>query len=276
MNITNEDFLFIQKFIKNESGIILDVGKKYIIESKLVPVIEEAKLNSFSELVAKIRTSEFSNIARNVIDALTTNETSFFRDDTPFETLKKYVIPDIMKLREKEKSLKIWSAACATGQEAYSISMLINEEFPLLKSWDLKIFASDISNRMIAKGKNGVFSQVEVNRGLPARMLARYFKPDGSKWHICEDIKRPIEFMVLNLVEAWPPALPKMDIIFLRNVLIYFDIKNRKNIMARIKKILKPDGYMILGVGETAMNVDDAFEGSNIESALWYRLKNKT
>jgi len=176
MNINPEDFNFLQKFIKDESGIVLEQDKKYLMESRLISIIEESKLESFHELVSRVRASKYSEIAIRVIDAMTTNETSFFRDLNPFNSMKTHIIPETMKKREKEKVLNIWSAACSTGQEAYSLAMLIHENFPSLVKWTLKIYASDISKRMIARGKEGRYSQVEINRGLPAQMLVKYFR----------------------------------------------------------------------------------------------------
>lgn len=274
MNIAPEDFNFLQKFIKDESGIVLEQDKKYLMESRLVSIVEESKLESFHELVARIRVSKYSEIAIKVIDAMTTNETSFFRDINPFNSMKNNVIPDVMKKREKEKTLNIWSAACSTGQEAYSLAMIIHENFPSLLNWNLKIYASDISKRMIARGKEGCYSQLEINRGLPAKMLVKYFRQNGHHWCIREDLKKMVEFLIVNLVEAWP-MLPQMDVIFLRHVLIYFDIESRKNILNKIKKILSPGGYLILGVGETTLNIDEEFEGAQIENTIWYRLKKK-
>lgn len=274
MNINTEDFNFLQKFIKDESGIVLEQDKKYLVESRLISIIEESKIESFHALVSRIRTCKYSDIAIKVIDAMTTNETSFFRDLNPFNSMKNQIIPETLKKREKEKIFNIWSAACSTGQEAYSLAMLIHENFPSLLNWNLKIYASDISKRMIARGREGCYSQLEINRGLPAKMLVKYFRQSGHHFCIREDIKKMVEFMIVNLVEAWP-ALPQMDVIFLRHVLIYFDIESRRNILNKVKKILVPGGYLILGVGETTINIDDEFECSQIENATWYKLKKK-
>ena len=274
MNISPEDFIFLQKFIKDESGIIIEQDKKYLLESRLVSIVEESKLDSFRELVSRVRASKYSEIAIKIIDAMTTNETSFFRDLNPFNSMKSHVIPEIVKKHEKEKTINIWSAACSTGQEAYSLAMLIHENFPFLLNWNLKIYASDISKRMIARGKEGCYSQLEINRGLPARMLVKYFRQNGHHWCIRDDVKKMVEFLIVNLVEAWP-SMPQMDVIFLRHVLIYFNIESRKNILNKIKKVLNPGGYLILGVGETTLNIDDEFENVQIENTIWYRLKKK-
>ena len=203
-----------------------------------------------------------------------TTETSFFRDIPFFEALRKSVLPNLLEKRSTEKKLNLWCAACSSGQEPYSIAILLREHFPTLASWTLTFIASDLSTEMLARAQEGRYSQFEVSRGLPTALLIKYYQQQGPTWQIKEEIRRMVEFRQINLIAAWS-SLPDMDIIFMRNVLIYFDTKTRKAILGKVRRSLKPDGYLFLGSAETTTNLDDTFENIQIDKTMVYRLRNE-
>ncbi|GET40439.1 MCP methyltransferase, CheR-type [Microseira wollei NIES-4236] len=204
-----------------------------------------------------------------------TNETFLFRDEHPFQALKIHILPELLKQRQIEGNLNIWCAACSRGQEPYSIAMLMREHFSNLSSWNVQIIASDISTAMLEKARAGRYGQHEINRGLPATLLQKYFQPFGNEWQLKEEIRRIVEFRQINLTSTFPPLSP-MDIIFMRNVLIYFDIETKRCILSRVRRVLKPDGYLFLGGGETTINLDDAFEPVQFGKAVCYKLRQLT
>lgn len=259
MAISASDFEYISKMVRDRSAIVLESGKEYLVESRLFPVIKQEGLHSFEALVKKISLNKDQRLQDMVVEAMTTNETSFFRDHHPFETLKNSVIPELIKKRQSTREFNIWCGASSSGQEPYSIAMLLKENFPELNNWNLNYIATDISNEMLKRCREGNYSQLEINRGLPATMMVKYFDRDGAHWQIRKDLREMIDFKILNLSEAWP-YMPPMDIIMLRNVLIYFDVETKKNILAKIQKLLKPDGYLFLGAAETTINLNDSFE----------------
>ncbi len=227
MPINSQHFDFIRKMVRERSAIVLEQGKEYLVESRLWPVINREGLGSIEDLVNKLKSSSNNSLAEKIIDAMTTNETSFFRDIHPFEALKKFAVPDILKKRSTTKTLNIWCGASSSGQEPYSVAMLLKDFFPDLVQWQFKLISSDISQEMLKRCKDGFYSQLEVNRGLPASMLVKYFQRSGSQWQIKEEIRRMIEFREINLAENWP-IMPNKDIIKMRNVLIYIDLKTKK------------------------------------------------
>jgi chemotaxis protein methyltransferase CheR len=185
--------------------------------------------------------------------------------------LKKVVLPDLIKRRTASRQLNIWCAAASSGQEPYTIVLLLRESFPELSAWKVNFLATDISREMLNRCREGCYSQLEVNRGLPAALLVKYFRKIGTEWQIKEGLRRLIDFRQMNLAQAWP-VLPPMDIIFMRNVLIYFDIETKKNILTRVRKALKPDGYFFLGGAETTLNLDDSFKRVQIEKTAYYQI----
>jgi chemotaxis protein methyltransferase CheR len=257
-DLAQADFTFIRDVLRRETAIVLENGKEYLVCSRLIPLVRAAHLQSLEELIALLRNDTNHCMWRSVIDALTTNETSFFRDLEPYDILKKIVIPKLLDRRGTTHTLRIWSAACSSGQEPYSLAMLLHDSFPELQRWDVKIYATDISTEILERAKAGVFFQHEVNRGLPALYLVKYFEKHGSKWHIKDVLKERISFNLLNLNKGFTLPFP-MDIILLRNVLIYFDVETKKEIFARIKEYLAPDGYLFLGSAETTLGIDNAF-----------------
>jgi chemotaxis protein methyltransferase CheR len=189
---------------------------------------------------------------------MVTTETSFFRDVHPFETLRTTVLPDLLRRRRAERRLGVWCAACSTGQEPYSFALLVREHFSELAGWRVDILATDLSADVLARARAGRYGQIEVNRGLPAALLVKYFRQHGATWELNEDVRRMVEFRELNLTRPWP-ALPPADLIFLRNVMIYFDVETKRSILGRAARALRPNGYLLLGGAETTLNLCDSF-----------------
>ena len=274
MSLSTVDFDYVRALVQKRSAIVLDSDKLYLAETRLHSLARKEGYASLDALVAVVRGERDDGLSRKVVEAMTTNETSFFRDLQPFEALRTTILPEIIRQRQTERSLKIWCAACATGQEPYSIAMLLREHFPFLLGWDIKILASDIATEVLDRARAGRFSQLEVNRGLPARLLVKYFTKQGNVWQIDEGIRRLVDFRPINLVGDWP-ALPDFDVVFLRNVLIYFDLPTKKQIFGRIKRLLKPGSALLLGGAETTLNIDDGYERVQLEKATYYRTANR-
>lgn len=268
----NPDFDYIRELVRRGSAIVLEATKEYLVEARLGPLARKEGLGSLAELVARLRAEQNGPLQRKVIDAMTTNETLFFRDVHPFEALRKTVLPELIAARGPSRHLRIWSAACSTGQEPYTIAMTLRESFPELAAWKLDIFATDLSGEVLAKARAGTYGQIEVNRGLPAKLMIKYFTKQGVDWQVNEDLRKMVDFREMNLAETWPMMQP-YDVVFLRNVLIYFDVETKKSILGRVRRLLRPDGYLFLGAAETTMNLDDGFERVQIEKSGAYRVR---
>ena len=266
------DFDFVRSLVRRHSAIVLEATKEYLVEARLTPLARSEGLGSLADLVAKLRTGRDAALQRKVIDAMTTNETLFFRDVHPFEALRTSILPELLPQRAAVKQLRIWSAACSTGQEPYTIAMLLRESFPELASWRVEIVATDLSTDVLAKAREGVYGQIEVNRGLPAKLMVKYFKKQGVDWRIDDAIRAMVDFRELNLAERWP-AMGPFDVVFLRNVLIYFDSETKKAILGRVRTVLKSDGCLFLGAAETTMNLDDGYERLQLGKSGCYRVK---
>lgn len=272
MSLTTLDFDYVRGIVRQHSAIALDDSKAYLAETRLVALAHREGVTTVSELVARLRADRGEELRRKVVEAMTTNETSFFRDLLPFEMLHRVLIPELIQRRARQRSLNIWSAACSTGQEPYSLAMLLRDHFPELHSWQTRILASDLSTEVLARARMGRFTQLEINRGVPAHLLVRYFKRQGLDWYVIDEISRMIDFQVINLIGSWPSMVP-MDIILLRNVLIYFDAESKSQVLNRIARLLAPDGYLILGGSETTFFNNDSFERVELERSCIYRLK---
>lgn len=270
MSINADDFEFVRTMVRAQAGIILEPGKEYLVESRLLPLVKREGLASIEELVAKTRAPLGNGLNQKIVDSMTTNETTFFRDVEPFEALRKFVLPELIERNKQTRRLSIWYAASSTGQEPYSVSMLIQEHFPQLLSWDLQQLATDISPSVLARAREGKYGQVEINRGLPANYLVKYFSKQGNEWQLKEPIRKMVRFQELNLIRPWPP-MADADIVMIRNVMIYFDVEAKKQILGRIRRILRPTGYLFLGGAETTMNLDDSFVRQQYERAGCYR-----
>jgi chemotaxis protein methyltransferase CheR len=229
-------------------------------------------VGSLPDFVQKVRRAPYGELHKKVVEAMTTNETSFFRDLTPFQVLRDQLLPEIIARKGASKQLNIWCGASSSGQEVYSVLFTILEHFPELKNWMIQYFATDISEEMLAKCREGSYSQLEVNRGLPEPFLTKYFSKKGTGWQVQEDLRRRIVFKPMNLAGPWV-SFPTMDLVFLRNVMIYFDTDTKKHILVNIRKILDPNGYLFLGGSETTLNIDDRYEQVAIRGASCYRVK---
>lgn len=269
-----DDFHFVRRLIRDSCGITLEDGKEYLVEARLLPLAIQQGLTSIREIFAKIRDQPWNNDLRKaVIEAMTTNETFFFRDVHAFDVLKKRVIPRLIADRSSEKKLNIWCAGCSSGQEPYSIAMLLRESFPQLQSWSITLMASDISEQMIERTREGRYNQLEVNRGLPASLLVKYFLKKDREWQIKDEIRKMVRLFRFDLSNYWP-QLPIFDIIFARNVIIYFDIPIRQNILGKLQPILRKDGSLFLGPSESTMELGNVFEQIQADKTSYFKLKN--
>jgi chemotaxis protein methyltransferase CheR len=252
--MNNDDFLFLQKLLQEKSGLAIKEDKVYLLESRLMPLARENKFDSISAMVLAIRSGGNTKLSEQMIDAMTTNETLFFRDDKPFTYFRQKLLPDMIKARETRKSLRLWSAACSTGQEPYSVSIILKETLPDADKWLLDILATDISPSALELARRGRYTQFEIQRGMPIQMLMKYFEQDGTNWAIKEQLKKIIRFQSFNLLDSMNGIGP-FDIVFCRNVLIYFDEQTKKKVLENISKRLAPDGFLFLGGSETVLGL---------------------
>jgi chemotaxis protein methyltransferase CheR len=270
MSLPSTDFDYLRDLVLQHSAIAIDRTSEYLAESRLAPVAITEGQPSVSALLSHLRTKAFGPLHRRVLDAMTNNETWFFRDLHPFEMIKHVVLPDLIKKRSTSRTLNIWSAASSSGQEAYSLAMLINEHFPEVRNWNVRILGTDICSTILNRARAARYTQMEVNRGLPATMLARHFRREGMDWVLGESIRNRVDFQPLNLSKPWP-LLPSMDLIMLRNVLIYFEVPVKRDILAQVRRVLNPDGYLFLGCAENTINIDNNFERVAYEKTACYR-----
>jgi chemotaxis protein methyltransferase CheR len=269
--MTDWDFDVIRKLLLERSAIVLESGKQYLVETRLAPLVRQMKLQSIGELIAQLRTQPGNGLCRQVVEAMVTTETSFFRDHHPFEALRKVVLPDLICRRRDERRLHIWCAACSSGQEPYTLALLIREHFPELDGWKISLLASDLSREVLARAREGRFNQIEVNRGLPAALLVKYFEQHGTDWQLKPALRGMVDFREINLARPWP-ALPPMDLVLIRNVMIYFDVDTKKAILGRLARLLRPDGYLLLGGAETTFNLDDSYRRVESLKTGFYQL----
>jgi chemotaxis protein methyltransferase CheR len=256
--VTPLDYDFLRKLLRDRSGLDLATDKQYLIESRLIPLARKAGLPGLPELVQKIK-SGAEALTAEVVEAMTTNETFFFRDKVPFDHLRQTILPEILQARASRRSLRIWCAASSTGQEPYSIAMCLKEISSMIAGWRVEILATDLSHGVLEKSKAGIFSQFEVQRGLPIQMLVKHFTQTGELWQLNADIRGMVQHRQLNLLQDFT-HLGMFDVIFCRNVLIYFDQETKANIFGRLAKLVEPDGYLLLGAAETVVGLTDAFK----------------
>ena len=269
MALSKPSFTFICELAHREAAIVLEPGKEYLVESRLTTVARAEGFDCLNAFIDSLRHNRMNAVHRKVVEALTTNETFFFRDFHPFEALRKQILPKLLVDRAASKKLTIWSGASSTGQEAYSIAMLLREHFPQLASWKVSILGTDYCQKAVDQATSASYSQLEVNRGLPATYLIKYFTKTEDRWVVKEDIRRMVEFRNMNLAQAWP-MLPAFDIVFMRNVMIYFDIETKKTILKKIRNCLLPHGYLFLGTAETTMNLDSGYKSVNVGQTTAY------
>jgi chemotaxis protein methyltransferase CheR len=271
MALRPDHFAFVSQMLRNEAAIVLDPGKEYLVESRLLPIVREDKHADLEALINTAMQSPVGSALRyKIVDALTTNETLFYRDFHPFEALRTEILPHVIKENAATRKLSIWSAAASTGQEAYSIAMLLREHFPQLATWKVRLFGTDLSTTTLDAARAGRYTQMEVNRGLPATLLVKYFTKDEGGWRIKDDIRKMVEFQPMNLIQPWPD-LGTFDVVFIRNVLIYFDVATKQKILQRIRKVLHPQGHLFLGTAETTFNIDPSWSPQTIGRSTVFR-----
>ena len=257
MNVN--DFEFIAQLLYQRSGLVITQEKAYLLESRLNPVARKWDLDSFESLITALRANKEERLMVDVTEAMTTNESFFFRDNRPFDQFKDLVLPHMLEARGANKHLRIWSAACSSGQEPYTLAMILKEEAARLVGWKFDIIATDLSTEILNKAKEGLYSQFEVQRGLPITLLMKYFTQEGEKWRISDDIRRMVTFKPFNLLSS-PSALGTFDVVFCRNVLIYFDQQTKGEVLSRISQIMPADGFLYLGGAETVLGISNSFE----------------
>ncbi len=270
MSMGPKEFDFVRGLVRTESAIVLDDGKEYLVESRLLPLARAGGHSDVTSFVAEVAKRRDPRMLTAVVEALTTNETSWFRDNDPFIALRDTVLPTLASKRP-QKSIRIWSAACSSGQEPYSVAMTLLDS-PLLDDWDVTILATDLSEEMVQRGRVGEYSQLEVNRGLPASLLVRHFQRDGLNWRISPELRSKVEFRRLNLLRPYS-SLGTFDIVLMRNVLIYFDLETKRDILRRVRQVTAPDGYLFLGGAEMARGVDDGWEREPAGRSALYRIR---
>lgn len=256
--MTPAEYDFLRQFLKVRSGLVLSNEKQYLIESRLLPVARKAGVPSIAGLVAKLRDPREAPLADAVVEAMTTNESFFFRDKTPFEHLTQMMLPELMQKRAAQRKIRIWCAAASTGQEPYSIAMCLKEMGSKIAGWRFEIIGTDLSNDVLDRARSGVYTQFEVQRGLPIQMLLKYFTQNGDSWQISSEIRQMVQYRKMNLLDTFA-GLGQFDIVFCRNVLIYFDQPTKVDVLARVSKLLPDDGYLVLGAAETVVGLTDAF-----------------
>ena len=256
--MTPLDYEFLRKFLKERSGLDLSADKQYLVESRLIPLARRAGLPGIAEIVQKMKGGSEALIS-DVVEAMTTNETFFFRDKLPFDHLRETILPMMLQARASRRSLRIWCAASSTGQEPYSIAMCLKEISSALAGWRIEILATDLSQDVLEKSKAGIFSQFEVQRGLPIQMLVKYFTQVGELWQLNADIRAMVQHRQLNLLQDFS-HLGTFDVIFCRNVLIYFDQDTKAGIFDRLVRVIEPDGVLTLGAAESVVGISDAFK----------------
>jgi chemotaxis protein methyltransferase CheR len=257
MNVT--DFEIIAELLKERSGLALNKEKAYLLESRLNPVARKWNFSGFDELAQAIRTKGDEALLVDVTEAMTTNESFFFRDQKPFDQFNDMVLPHLLEARAAKRSFRVWSAACSSGQEPYTLAMLLQEHADKLAGWRVEIVATDLSNEILDKAKEGLYSQFEVQRGLPITHLVKYFVQVGDRWQIEDSLRKMIKFQQFNLLGDLS-ALGKFDVVFCRNVLIYFDTPTKTKVLNGIADLLPADGFLYLGGAETVLGTTDRFE----------------
>jgi chemotaxis protein methyltransferase CheR len=270
MTLSQAEFTFVSTMVRKEASIVLAPGKEYLVEARLIPVARAVGAANVNEFLADLQRRPNPANQRRIIDALTTNETSWFRDREPFAALTDVVLPELIKARATTRKVRLWSGASSSGQEAYSLAITLQETLPA--GWSYEIMGTDISTEMVKRAETAEYSQVEVNRGLPASQLVQYFERAGAHWRITSQLRKNVSFKLMNLT-APLPAMQPFDIIFLRNVLIYFDVATKRTVLQNMAKLLRPDGWLFLGAAETTIGIDDNYERVAAGRTSAYRVR---
>jgi len=269
MRATRKEIAIIRRILHLAAGVVLDEDKAYLVRSVLTPIAYEEGEGSLATVIERLQAEPGGPLERKIVEALLNNETWFFRDPHFFNALREDVLPALQA--SGKRPVRIWSAACSSGQEPYSIAMTVHHHFPRL--WEqTEILATDLSDRMLDRAQRGVYSQLEVNRGLPASLLVRYFAEAGADWRIDPALGQRITFRPLNLTHEWPD-LPGMDVVFLRNVLLYFDNERRREVLGRVRSLMRPDGFLILGAAEATFPTQENYAVQTCGKAAYYRVR---
>jgi chemotaxis protein methyltransferase CheR len=257
--VTPADYDYLRKLLKERSGLVLSADKQYLVESRLLPVAHRAGMANLAELVQKLRGMKNEPLVIAVAEAMTTNESFFFRDKLPFEHFRETIMPALLAARSAQRRIRIWCAAASTGQEPYSLAMSLKEMGEKIAGRQVEIVATEFSTQVLEKAKSGIFSQFEVQRGLPIQLLIKYFEKIGDAWHINPDVRAMVQFRPFNLLHDFN-HLGSFDLVFCRNVLIYFDQETKARVLDRIARIMEHDGYLVLGAAETVVGLTDSFK----------------
>jgi chemotaxis protein methyltransferase CheR len=263
-----EDFDMFATLVKQRSGLVLTKDKAYLLESRLMPVARKWNMKGLDDLAITVRTRRDEALLRDITEAMTTNESSFFRDQKPFDQFQNLVLPTMLETRAARKHIRIWSAACSSGQEAYSLAMLLTENAARLAGWRIEIIGTDISAEMVERARAGIYSQFEVQRGLPIQLLVKHFKQDGDKWQISPEMRRMASFREFNLLGDLS-SLGQFDVVFCRNVLIYFDQPTKTKVLEGLARQMAPDGVLYLGGAETVLGLTDRFKTVDGQRGLY-------
>lgn len=270
MSIAAHEFAYIRDLVHNRSAILIEPGKEYLVVSRLLPIARSCGEETVSGLISRIQRRPDHTLRERIVEAMTTNETSWFRDGHPWKVLAGDVLPELIAKRSASRHLHIWCAACSSGQEPYSVAMVLSELLETHPDWSARILATDLSEEMLERARSGCYTQLEVNRGLPAAMLVKHFHQSGTLWQAKPELRAMVETRPINLAAPLPP-MPSADIVFLRNVLIYFDLPTKRAVLERVRAVLRPDGYLFLGSAETTLSVHDGFERVSFGRVTCYR-----
>jgi chemotaxis protein methyltransferase CheR len=266
--VSELNYRFLKDYLYRESGIVLEAGKEYLIESRLGPLVKRHGLQNLNELCLVLQKKHHVHLNREVVEAMTTNETMFFRDTALWDELRKTVLPEMIERNKAERRLRFWSAASSSGQEAHSLAIALLELG--MGSWDIQILGTDLSTQMVERARQGVYSHLEVNRGMPTNLLVKYFVRDGLQWRVGNEARRYVRFQQFDLRQK-PATFGPFDIVFCRNVLIYFDLETKRRILQEFRCTISPGGYLVLGGAETTLNLDDSFKRRPIARASFYQ-----
>jgi len=265
--IHSDNYRFLQEHVYSQAGIVLEHDKHYLFESRLAPIVRQLGLGSINDLCALLQATRDQGVGRQVVEAMTTNETYFFRDPAHYEAIRTVLLPRLKEERQDTKKLRFWSAAASTGQEAYSLAMLLLGCG--LGDWSIQILGTDFSSQVLERARSGKYQQIEVNRGLPAACLVKHFRRAGVDWELSESVRRMVRFEPIDLRQSMR-ALGPFDLVFCRNVMIYFDAETKKSILSEIHGTLFRGGWLLLGGAETAFGIEDKFERQTVGSAIVY------
>jgi len=257
--VTPLDYDYLRRFLHERSGLVLTADKQYLVESRLLPVARRAGLAGLAALVQNLRTGQAEALGVEVVEAMTTNESFFFRDKIPFEHFRDTIMPALLAARAASRRIRIWCAAASTGQEPYSLAMILKEMGRAVAGWRIEILATDLSNEVLEKARAGIYSQFEVQRGLPITLLVKYFTQIGDTWQIAPELRAMVQFRQLNLIDDFA-HLGVFDVVFCRNVMIYFNQQTKTRVLDRLARVVDPNGYLALGAAETVVGLTESFK----------------